>query len=505
MNLKAPTRHGDWVCVHNSLSWREVIAGNQRISSSLPGELGVIRSAFLQEANLDDKPVVMAGHQPEWFHPGVWAKNFLADKIARICNGHSSHCVIDSDVPKSGWWKLPDIKSPGAIRIIPFMALKNGQIPWEFQPPPSPRDLDQSLEIVESMTKSWGSRALVSLCRNSLARTAKCANAGELFTMARKNVENNLNLSLRYFYASHFFAFKSFTLFLVKLFQEIRQASHHYNSSIESFRASHGIKSLGRPIPFLMKSDDWFETPLWVFSSQNPSRSRLWIRPGIHGLDLRSDDGRFKYHCPLEQSEDLFQFLQNIMAQGLRIRPRALLTSVWLRVFASDLFIHGIGGAIYDEMTDLWIRGWLGITPPTSVACTLTARLLSPHPQHATSEINLLKGFLRRATWHAETVVDQNDCTASFAKKAKEKRCLIAWEPTDPHGKKWRCLALRRINKLMADSIEGVARDARSIVDRESEWKAEETLLQSRELPWIVHPTDEIKTLMNNLTEGINS
>lgn len=509
MNLRAPARHGDWVCVPDPLNWREIIAGNQRLSSSLPGDLGDIRSIFRQEARLIDKPVIMTGHQPEWFHPGVWAKNFLADKIARMCKGHSCHCVIDSDVPKSGWWKLPDIKSPGFIKCIPFMALKNGQVPWEFQPAPSAHDLDQSLGIVETLTNGWGSKALVSLCRNSLAGTAKWSNAGELFSMARIYVENSLGLSLRYLYASHIFAYQSFMRFLVKLFQEIRLASHHYNSSVHAFRVSHGIQSPGRPIPFLIRCDDWFEAPLWLFSSQSPSRSRLWIRPGIDGFDLRSDDGRFQLQCPSNRSEDLFQFLQNITAQGLRIRPRALLTSVWLRVFASDLFIHGIGGAIYDEMTDPWIRNWLGIDPPISVACTLTAKLLSPRPQHASSEIHLLKSFLRRVTWHAETVVNQNNCSPDFAKKTDEKRRLVAWEPSDPHGKKWRCLALRRINKSLADSVEDsverMAKNARSIVDNEAVWKAEESLVQSRELPWIVHPADEIETLMHNLTEGITS
>src|SRR5690348_8623638 len=36
-----------------------------------------------------NRPVVLTGHQPELFHPGVWFKNFLADSIARRVDGYA--------------------------------------------------------------------------------------------------------------------------------------------------------------------------------------------------------------------------------------------------------------------------------------------------------------------------------------------------------------------------------------------------------------------------------
>ena len=38
---------------------------------------------------------------------------------------------------------------------------------------------------------------------------------------------------------------------------------------------------------------------------------------------------------------------------GVKIRPRAILTTLYSRLFLSDLFIHGIGGAKYDAWTKL--------------------------------------------------------------------------------------------------------------------------------------------------------
>ena len=50
----------------------EVIAGRQAISS--PGT-GLASPNAAARRTVDD-PLVVTGHQPELFHPGVWVKNF---------------------------------------------------------------------------------------------------------------------------------------------------------------------------------------------------------------------------------------------------------------------------------------------------------------------------------------------------------------------------------------------------------------------------------------------
>ena len=39
-------------------------------------------------------------------------------------------------------------------------------------------------------------------------------------------------------------------------------------------------------------------------------------------------------------------------SEGIRLRPRALTTTMYLRLAMGDLFLHGIGGAKYDQLTD---------------------------------------------------------------------------------------------------------------------------------------------------------
>jgi len=57
------------------------------------------------------RPIIMGGHQPEFFHPGVWLKNSALDAYARAVSGTAINLVVDTDrcthtsvgVPVGSW------------------------------------------------------------------------------------------------------------------------------------------------------------------------------------------------------------------------------------------------------------------------------------------------------------------------------------------------------------------------------------------------------------------
>ena len=51
------------------------------------------------------------------------------------------------------------------------------------------------------------------------------------------------------------------------------------------------------------------------------------------------------------------------------------MTTLYLRCFVADLFVHGIGGGTYDELTDDIMRHWLGIIPPTFLTSSASLHL----------------------------------------------------------------------------------------------------------------------------------
>lgn len=49
-----------------------------------------------------DGPILLAGHQPQLFHPGVWFKNFVLGSLAAENDAVPINLVIDSDTIKVG-------------------------------------------------------------------------------------------------------------------------------------------------------------------------------------------------------------------------------------------------------------------------------------------------------------------------------------------------------------------------------------------------------------------
>ena len=56
-------------------------------------------------------------------------------------------------------------------------------------------------------------------------------------------------------------------------------------------------------------------------------------------------------------------------SRGIRLRTRALTTTLFARYVLGDLFVHGIGGAKYDELGDDWRRTFSRSTLPGYSPC----------------------------------------------------------------------------------------------------------------------------------------
>jgi len=77
-------------------------------------------------------------------------------------------------------------------------------------------------------------------------------------------------------------------------------------------------------------------------------------------------------------------------AAEFAIRPRALTLTMFVRLFLADLFVHGIGGALYDQIADALLAKLFNQSLP--YACVSAAWLLPlGQPLESSGTINELK------------------------------------------------------------------------------------------------------------------
>jgi hypothetical protein len=79
-----------------------------------------------------------------------------------------------------------------------------------------------------------------------------------------------------------------------------------------------------------------------------------------------------------------------------------LTLTIWARLFLADLFIHGIGGAKYDRISDAIIADYFGLEPPEMACVSATLLLDLPRPSTTPETIRGLRRSLRDLEWNPQ-------------------------------------------------------------------------------------------------------
>jgi hypothetical protein len=180
---------------------------------------------------------------------------------------------------------------------------------------------------------------------------------------------------------------------------------------------------------------------------------------------------------------------------GLDLRPRALITTMYARLVLSDLFIHGIGGAKYDEVTDLIIRRFFGVEPPAYITATATFRLPIEWPGVTLEEVRASAQRIRDLRFRPESflrdplVTGDADLAAKLAALAAEKREFL-----DRHDLR-RCppevfARLDALNRAMHELLEPVERELRAAHGELLVQFKNSQLLRSREFSFVLFPSE---------------
>jgi chorismate mutase len=157
-----------------------------------------------------------------------------------------------------------------------------------------------------------------------------------------------------------------------------------YNKHLAAYRKRQGIKNDHHPMPDLARTQTAegtsYELPFWSYRT-GEARERLFV--------LKRADGS---HAPVDFG-------------AVNIRPRALTLTMFVRLFLADVFIHGIGGALYDQITDGILGELFGTQPP--YACVSAAWLLPlGQPLEGVGDVSELKSRRHHVMHNPQLAID---------------------------------------------------------------------------------------------------
>jgi len=456
---------------------------------------------------------LLAGHQPELFHVGVWAKNFALAQLAKETESVTINLVIDGDTLKSPSLRVPtDSQEEPRVENVPFDAATD-EIPWEERSVVDPALFESfGRRAAKTIQPFIGEPLLNRVWPKIVEATKRTGRIGLGIAQARHALEGEWGLETLEFPQSRLCDMAEFQMFAWHLLSELPRFVEIHNRTLVEYRKQQNIRSAHHPVPALESAADWLEAPLWIWTSEAPQRRRLMVRRVDGELEL-TDRAHVTFRLPLSGADapgKAAEIFAEQAKRGVKIRSRALITTMYARLVLSDLFIHGIGGGTYDELTDLLIARFFQVDPPSYVVATATRRLPIATDLSATltsqepPDVAAVRHKLWELTHHPERLIDlaslpSGELASRVAAMIGRKHALTAANlaPLPPgESARNRCHAIRKVNAGLQEFVAGEReRWTRRLAEAQGQQRAQ-AILGSREYSAFLFPEDDVRDFL---------
>ena len=465
--------------------------------------------------------IIQTGHQPAFFHPGIWIKNiflneFLRSPLLDKCLG--LNIILDNDICKDLNFSLPALSPSGNLRVEEISFLSSTfapNLPFEEHPCPSlemiakfNRDITRRLKLLESENKDIlnNFKTFARCLENSsrlCSQNQKKTNLGEFLGLARHLYEQEIEPAYLEIPFSQICDSDEFLSFFLEVIKNIKSFSEIYNKKLDEYRKLFKIRTRAHPSPNLIIKENLTELPFWIWK-EGDERRKIFI--------LRSEEGNYLYNDSygkifliekdsLKSLSSLKTFLKE---KKLKIRPKALLLTLFNRLFVSDLFIHGLGGAKYDLVTDEIIREFFKVEPPHFLVVSYTLYLdFKSSPGTSDSKISALKKKIRDLGFNPERYIDE----LSLTKKEEIRIRELAEKKTElikkikgifsPVEKRKISEEIKAINHFMGEKIGHLKSELSKKLEDEEEKMKQSKVYSFREFPYCFFSVKELRNLLN--------
>lgn len=435
-----------------------------------------------------NRPLVMAGHQPSLFHPGVWLKNFALSQLADQFDATAVNLVVDNDVAKQSGIRVPTIdQSTGlaAYRSVEY-DVAGGGVPYEQT---TVHDLERferfDREVAQTVKPLVKDPCIDQLWPHAKAAIQRCGVAGCALAQARHALEGEIGLQTLELPLGVFCRSRVFAEFALSILTEMPRFQQCYNDSSAYYRTVHGIRSTAHPVPDLAQQDDWFEAPLWIYGNQSPHRKAAWVRMRDNAIEI-SDLGNRLVRIDTRNLSDAIDQLTAAMTPEFKLRPRALLTTMYSRLVLSDLFLHGIGGGKYDQLGDMVTRSFFQITPPQFMVLSGTVHLPGVENEDVADDVRALKRRIRETHFQGERFQSESNVDADLATQKQE---LLRTIPPQGQRGHWH-REVSDLNRQLSDQLADFRSDLQRQLSDAQRRLVAQSILQSREHSFCLFPLE---------------
>lgn len=430
---------------------------------------------FRRELDLPlDRPIVMTGHQAEFWHAGILAKYLARDAFAARIDAAVANLVVDQDANEPHVIRYPARRAGALVRANWVLnALGGRAVHGAAASAASPNAAGWpafSLPALEAPALPLPGatpdvqRGLEAI-REALTRDRSAPNGARQIVRALDELLTGLVQPAPVVFASALHHTTLFHALVDAMGRDPAACISAYNRAAQSAPEAQ-VRALAPG-----------ELPLWR------------LAPGAPRRRVAADD------------------LARIPAHELA--PRGMLASGLMQLGACDLFIHGLGGGRYDQVVRRWCARWpdgplpgIGALPPLAPTTVVTATLRLPLGSDPPAP-----RALERAVWLAHRALHDPELLGDAAAAARVS-ALRAEIRTSPRRSLARRSLFRELHEVLRTAREANAETLRAHADaaiRARGQLAQSLVAHERTWPFPLHPRESLDALRRDIHSAMNA
>jgi len=436
--------------------------------------------------------LVMAGHQPELYHPGVWIKVFLLQQLGEETGAAALDLVVDTDGFDVLELHSPCLK-PDVYVCRAYLAVGTADGCYGCASVPTVSGIEDfcaaGAEHLGTLPAPALAHHFARFCVALRSASGDADNLAELVTFARRRYEAAAGSDYLELMVSSLAASRAFLAFAAHIALDALSFSAAYNAALADYRERTGTRSAAQPFPDLAVDGALVELPLWEI--RDSGRTPVWARTGESPALVV--DGEVV--CELVGGPSVA--LDRLTRSGLRLAPKALALTLFTRMFVADFFIHGVGGGRYDQVTDDVIRRYFGVEPPRHAVASMTMYL--PLGAHVVrdDEVDSLSMALNRLRQNPDQMLGEVEFDTSSEREAANalaarKAALVAAIAAPGADKKSIGLEIRQVNAELAQLLAPIESEMRVELEQLEQMRAASEIFTDRTYPFCLWDPCEI-------------
>ena len=472
-----------------------------------------VKGQSLNYESIKNIPIIQTGHEPILYHPGVWIKNHLAHYLVKKLGGIGVNMIVDNDACNMGFMYVPILSEKSAsVGKVALVRNKDLVAYEEIVFDDFGSILQFKEEIIDLLSKNEFREDVKTIMEDMQGMFEQfinrigdyyqqgCRDMVGLLTAVRRSLEEGFGIENLEVPVSWMCDTDGFYHFLLHVLYDAGRFAKIYNEKLAGYRSIHKIRSKANPLPDLKVLENLIEIPFWIWKAGG-QRTKCYIVN--EGEDIKITDG-VDILVILKKSEGAtknISRLKTLMDAGIKIRPRAITTTMFSRLFFSDVFIHGIGGAKYDTITDEIIKEFFGIDPPGFV--TISATLFLPLEAYDLDESALYDSqrIIDDMRYNPERYASkETQSEPKFINRVEEKQRLLKMMGVGNANEKRRYFnRVKELNKLMLSQIhielQKKQRETNTIRDK----LVYNEVVRFREYPVCLYPRKVLRDYLFNI------